>query len=312
MRHLLSISDLDPETLARLVERSNAFASGTAAPRRILEDKVVGIYFRKSSTRTRSAFYTGALRLDAKVYPLGPNDLQITTGETIGDTARVLAGYLDGLVIRTNESLSEMRDLARQDEMAIINALSEESHPTQALADLSTIREAFGRLADVHVLYLGEGNSTAHALLMAVSRVPRMRITFLTPEGFGLSDEAFEEARPIAARSGAEVEQHHSLERIPRRVDVVYTSRWQTMGVSRGPAGDWRERFRPYAVTRELMERVSHAGTVFLHDLPAVRGEDVSSEVLDGPQSRAWRQARHKMWSAMAVLEWCIAGGSAR
>lgn len=307
MRHLLSIEDLDPSELERLVERSNAFASGSVQTRRILDGKVVGIYFRRTSTRTRSAFYTGALRLGALVYPMGPNDLQLATGETIGDTTRVLCGYLDGLVIRTNDPVAEMRELASQDEMAIINALSAESHPTQALADLSTMREHFGRLSGLHVLYLGEGNSTAHALLMSVARTPGMRISFFTPANFGLSGAALEEARPFARAAGSHFEQHHSLERLPSKVDVVYTSRWQTMGVVKGGDPNWRDHFLPFAVTRALMQRVSHPGTIFLHDLPAVRGEDVESEVLDGAQSRAWRQARHKMFSAMAVMEWCIA-----
>lgn len=305
MRHLLAISDLTPDDLVRLTERANAFASGSVDTWRILERKVVGVYFRVTSTRTRSAFQVGALRLGARVYPLGPNDLQLNTGETIGDTARVLAGYLDGLVIRTNQSLAEMRALAGQDEMAIVNALSAESHPTQALADLSTIREAFGRLEGIRLLYVGEGNSSAHALLMAFSRIPNTKIVFATPSGYGLPQTAFDEAQPFAAASRSEFEQVHSLEEVPAEVDVVYTTRWLTMGVQR--PGDWHASFRPFKVTQALVERVAHPETIFMHDLPAMREEDVESAVLDGPRSWAWRQARHKMFSAMAVLEWCVA-----
>jgi len=117
----------------------------------------------------------------------------------------------------------------------------------------------------------------------------------------------YEKARRFAAESGSSLEQHHDIRSLPSGVDVVYATRWQTMG---GPKADanWKERFRPYSVTQELMARVSKpSGTIFLHDLPAVRGDDVAAEVLDGPQSRAFRQAEHKLTSAMAVLSWCLA-----
>lgn len=304
MRHLLSLADLESSALIHLVDRAVEIA-GSAAALPSLIGKVIGIYFRVSSTRTRSAFSTAALRLGARIVTYGPADLQVVTGETLGDTSRVLSGYLDGLVIRTNESLAEMREIARhQDEMAVVNALSEDAHPTQALADLATLREAFGSLDGIHVLYLGEGNSTARSLVTAVARIPGMKITLVTPEGFGLPAAVFEQSRRLAAQIGSEVDQHHRHDRLPHGVDAVYTSRWQTMGVPR--AGDWLQHFQPYSVTAQVMTEVSKEGTVFLHDLPAVRGQDVADEVLDGPRSFAWRQARYKMWSAMAVLEWCL------
>jgi ornithine carbamoyltransferase len=133
-----------------------------------------------------------------------------------------------------------------------------------------------------------------------------MRLTVVTPEGYGLPASVVEAAHRIAGQSGGLVEQHHSMEMLPNRVDVVYTTRWQTMGVPKTDP-DWKPKFKPYAVTPAVMERVSKGNkTIFLHDLPAVRGLDVLDEVLDGPQSRAFRQARHKLHSAMAVLEWCV------
>jgi len=305
MRHLLSLSELAPGTLSYLVNRSLAMASGGGA--RPLEGKIVGIYFRKSSTRTRTSFTVGALRLGAQTASYGPNDLQIVTGETIQDTARVLSGFLDILVIRTNESPEEMKALAAQDRMAVVNAMSEDEHPTQAIADLSAIHEALGRLDGVHILYLGEGNNTAAALALAVAQTPGMRLTLVTPEGYGVERGVLETAGTFARASGSRVEQHHSMERLPEGVDVVYTTRWQTMGEPKADP-DWRVRFEPYRVTPEVMARVSKPDqTIFLHDLPAMRGAEVLDEVLDGPQSRAFRQAQHKLFSAMAVLEWCAA-----
>jgi ornithine carbamoyltransferase len=308
VRHVLSIADLDARDLRHLVERSVDFGSGRAADARPLAGRIVGIYFRKTSTRTRTSFTSAAIRLGASTIAFGPADLQIATGETLEDTARTLSGYLNILVIRTNESMEEMRTWATvQDEMAIVNALTEDEHPTQAIADLGTLLEAFGRLHGLHVLYLGEGNSTAAALALLMASLPEMRLTLVTPEEYGLPAPQLERAWKLAAETGSLIEQHHDMAALPRHVDAVYTSRWQTMGVVKGETA-WRERFAPYKVTAEVMARVSRAsGTIFLHDLPAVRGEDVDDEVLDGAQSLAWRQARYKQFGAMAVLEWCLA-----
>lgn len=307
IRHLLSITELGVDELASLVNRSVTFASGEAGRSRSLEGKSVGIYFTGTSTRTRTSFTIAALRSGADTITYGPRDLQIVTGETIADTARVLAGFLDALVIRTNDSIAEMRAFAEQDEMAIINAMSDGEHPTQAIADLSTLKETFGRLDDIHVLYLGEGNNTAASLALAVSLTPGMRLTLVTPQGYGLPNAVFETASYLARQNGARIEAHHDVTRLPVDVDAVYTTRWQTMGVPKAEIG-WEEKFKPFAVSAELMARASKPTTIFLHDLPAVRGADVFDEVLDGPQSRAFRQARHKLFSAMSVLEWCIVG----
>jgi ornithine carbamoyltransferase len=274
---------------------------------RPLKGKIVGIYFRRSSTRTRTAFTVGAIHLGAKTISYGPDDLQITTGETIADTARVLSGFIDALVVRTNGPFEEIKTFASQNDMAVINAMSENEHPTQAIADLATLREEFGRLDDLHLLYLGEGNNTAVALALAVGITPGMQLTVVTPEGYGLPQGVLEKAAALAKMNGAFVEQHHDMDNLPKRVDAVYTTRWQTMGVPRTDP-NWVEKFEPYRVTPEVMSRVSKpSGTIFLHDLPAVRGWDVLDEVIDGPQSRALRQARHKLSSAMAILESCVA-----
>jgi ornithine carbamoyltransferase len=290
-----------------MIDESLKIAAGDAGRTKPLAGMIAGIYFRGTSTRTRTAFTVGALKLGASIITYGPDDLQIKTGETIQDTARVLSGYLDILVIRTNASIAEMNALAAQDRMAVVNAMSENEHPTQAIADLVTIKEALGRL-DVHVLYIGEGNNSAAALALAVSMTPRMRLTVITPEGYGITPAVLETARRLALEHGSSIEQHHDINNLPREVDVVYTTRWQTMGVPKADP-DWLEQFKPYSVTKALMAQVSKPSgrTIFLHDLPAVRGMEVTDEVLDGSQSRAFRQAEHKLNSAMAVLSWCVA-----
>ncbi len=305
-KHVLSLAEIGPRNLARLLDYSMDIVSGRKGGERPLEGKVVGIYFRGTSTRTRTAFTVAALKLGGSVITYGPQELQINTGETVADTGRVLSGYLDAIVIRTNGPLDEMKAFAAQDKMAVVNAMSEDEHPTQAIADLVTIREAFGRLDDVHILYLGEGNNSAAALALAVALTPGMSLTLVTPEGYGVPDAVLETANDLARQNHSRVEQHHRMDLLPRQVDVVYTTRWQTMGVPKADP-DWREKFDPYRVTEEVMGRVSkNSGTIFLHDLPAIRGSEVVNEVLDGPQSLAFRQAEHKLTSAIAVLNWCV------
>lgn len=307
-RHVLSIADLSTEILLRLVDDGVAIARGAWDAHKPLAGKVVGIYFKKSSTRTRTSFTVGAMKLGASTISYGPNDLQIVTGETLQDTARVLANYLDALVIRTNEPIAEMRALAGQGRlsiMSIINAMSDNEHPTQAIADLVALKEAFGRLEGLHVLYIGEGNNTTAALALAFGMLPGMRLTIITPEGYGVPADIIDQARGFAVHTGSSIEQHHAMDAIPQGVDVVYTTRWLTMGVQKKD-DDWLDRFRPYTVTPAVMTRASKPGTMFMHDLPAMRGYEVVDEVLDGPQSIAFRQAYHKMTSAMAVLHWCV------
>jgi ornithine carbamoyltransferase len=306
-RCVLSILDLAPEEVLALCRRAIRIKRAPAAPQ-TLRDRTVGVYFRKTSTRTRTGFTLAASRLGAATVCFGPDDLQTNTGETVEDTARVLAGYLDVLVMRTNESVDEMKTFAASGRMAVVNALSADEHPTQALADLTTMLEHFGRLEGLSLLYCGEGNKTAAALALAMSRVPRMHLTLATPAGYGLGRGALDTARTLAAAHGASIDEVHDIAAVPRGVDVVYTSRWQEMGVNK-PDPDWRRSFAPFRVTRALMDRAGGSSAVFMHDLPAVRGEDVDDDVLDGPRSLAWVQAQHKMFSAMSVLEWCGAGG---
>lgn len=302
MRSLITLPDVSGADIAGIVEQAVKLADRPSPPA-TLSGRAVGIYFRRSSTRTRTSFWRAATMLGAAVVTFGPDDLQLTTGESLADTARVLGGYLDILVVRTNDELAELRELDSAGGPAIVNALTRREHPTQALADLTTLREEFGELSGRHVLYIGEGNSTARALVQATAMTPGLRLTLVTPPGYGLEEGDFTEARRLGAEPGRVV-QLHAVPVPDEPVDAVYTSRWQTMGVSKDDPG-WLTAFEPFRVTGELFDQVGDAHTVFLHDLPAIRGQEVTDEVLDGARSRAWRQSYHKMTSAMAVLEWC-------
>ncbi|GIH80817.1 ornithine carbamoyltransferase [Planobispora longispora] len=308
-RHLLTLADLTAADLDRLVERGCAIAAqvraGDPALAGTLHGRVAGVYFTRTSTRTRTAFSSAALRLGAGLIAYGPGDLQLNTGETIEDTGRVLSGMLDVLVVRTAGPVAEMAALAAQRRMAVVNAMSAEEHPTQALADLTTMRARFGALPGLRVLYVGEGNNTAAALSLALTRYPGTELHLRTPPGYGLPPATALKAEEYGAAGGALLVERHDMARLPQRVDVVYTTRWQTTGTTK-PDPDWRAAFAPFQVNETLMDRYPDA--LFLHDLPAHRGEEVTAGVLDGPRSVAFEQAENKLYSAMAVLEWAAGG----
>ncbi|MFC5184949.1 ornithine carbamoyltransferase [Actinomadura harenae] len=304
-RHLISLTDLADEDLVRIVRRGVDHAAGHTRSERTLTGAIVGTYFRKTSTRTRTAFTSGALRLGAQVIPYGPDDLQLNTGESVEDTGRVFASMLDAVVARTAGPPAELRAMAGQRRMAVVNAMTSDEHPTQALADLTTLRGRFGDIEDLHVLYVGEGNNTAAALALALTRFAGARLELRTPPGYGLDEGLLARARETAAAHGASIEERHDMDDRSRNVDVVYTTRWQTTGTSK-PDPDWRTVFEPFRVTAALWDASPKA--VFMHDLPAHRGEEVDADVLDGPASIAFTQAENKLYSAMAVLEWCLRG----
>ncbi|WP_328345688.1 ornithine carbamoyltransferase [Micromonospora sp. NBC_00421] len=302
-RHLISIDDLSDDQLRWIVQRGAEYSRGAVGADRPLSGRVVGVLFRRTSTRTRTAFSAGALRLGAGLVTYGPDDLQLNTGESVEDTGTVLSGMLDVLVARTAGPEAELRAYAAQKQMSVVNAMSAVEHPTQALADLTTIVRHFGRVEGVRVLYVGEGNNTASALTLALSRYPGTELHLRTPPGYGVGQRYLDQAAASARHSGARVEQRHDLSALPP-VDVVYTTRWQTTGSTK-PTPDWRTAFAPFQVDEALLAAVPDA--VFMHDLPAHRGEEVTAAVLDGPASIAFTQAENKYHSARAVLEWCAA-----
>lgn len=303
MRNLISLADLTPAELDRIVRRAVFFGrSGT--DRRSLDGKQVGIHFRKSSTRTRTSFWSAATRLGADVITFGPSELQLSTGETVEDTARVLGQYLDALVVRTNEDVEEIRQLGSSPDLAVVNALSLDEHPTQAIADLATLTERFGSLDGLHLLVAGEGNSSGAALALAAALSPGLRLTLLCPSGYEVPKDKLDLADELAGGQ-APITQVTSPDEVEGPVDAVYTSRWQTMGVPKANP-DWLRDFEGFQIDDAFLDRFGGPDTVFLHDLPAVRGQEVTDAVLDGPRSVAWRQAYHKMTAAMAVLEWCV------
>ncbi|MFF7367580.1 ornithine carbamoyltransferase [Streptomyces tricolor] len=299
-RGLFTLAEMAPERLHRLVARSVRLFRDRGAHDRPLRDRVVGVLFTRTSTRTRTAFQSATVRLGGTPVAYGPGDLQLNTGESVADTGRVLGAMLDLLVARTAGPLAELRELSRAGGLPVVNAMAAEEHPTQGVCDLAVLSLAFGDLSGIRLLYVGEGNNTATALAHGLAAVSGAEVTFATPPGYGLPAGALATARANAKAAGARIEEIHALTDAPAEVDVVYTTRWQTTGTSK-PDPSWREAFRPFHVDGPLLARWPRA--LFLHDLPAHRGDEVAGEVLDGPRSLAWTQAAMKLPSAMAVLE---------
>lgn len=297
---LLTLSSLDRTRIEELAARSVELYDDPRRHRAPLSGRVLGILFTKTSTRTRTAFTVGTVRLGGVPIAYGPGDLQTNTGETLHDTARVLGSMLDGLVVRTAGPLRELREIAEAGELPVVNAMTAEEHPTQGISDLAVLLQVFGSLQSRSVLYVGEGNNTAAALAHGLSALPGSHVTFATPEGYGLDPQVLHDAAKRAAESDGRVVETHDLGELPDDVDVVYTTRWQTTGTTKA-LPDWRERFRPFYVNETFLSRWPRAR--FMHDLPAHRGEEVSGAVLEGPRSIAWIQAKMKLASAMAVLE---------
>jgi ornithine carbamoyltransferase len=307
---LLSIANLDNEALAELLRLTLDFATQPESHTGMLRNRRIGLLFAKTSTRTRLSFWRAATELGAHTIFLDAGALQTNTGESWADTGRVLAQYLDALVIRTNGLIEDMHEIA-EEMPATINAMSSCEHPTQALSDYAAIHEAFGRTEGLSLAYLGEGNNTAAALALLFSRVRGFRCSFYCPAGYGLKERTASIATDFAARSGAFVRFSNEVPKNPEPADIVYTTRWQTMGVPHAEE-NWRAILAPFRVDAALFERFRRPrGSVFMHDLPAVRGDEVSGEVLDGPRSIAIRQSFHKTSGAAGALLWSLSGQTA-
>jgi ornithine carbamoyltransferase len=302
-KNLISLNDLSDEDIYQIIDCGLDYANGTIKNKRPLNGLIIGIYFRKTSTRTRTSFSSAALRLGAQIISYGPNDLQENTGETIEDTANVLSMMLDGIVARTAGPRKEMEILGSHKNMAVINAMSEDEHPTQALADLTTMLQHFGYISGLRILYLGEGNNTATALTLSIPRFSGTELFLCTPPGYGIPKETMIKAQKYAASHGSFINESHTLENLPKDIDIIYTTRWQTTGTNK-PDPNWKEVFAPFKVSQELLNKYPDA--IFMHDLPAHRGEEVDAVVLDGSKSIAFKQAGNKLNSACAILEWCL------
>jgi len=300
-RHFLTISDLSRDELIGVLDRADELKAlrGTPAHPKPLEGKSIAIVFEKASTRTRLSFEVGIHELGAHPVTLISKDTQLGRGEPIEDTARMLSRYVHAAVYRTFGH-DRLEALARHATIPVVNGLSDEYHPVQLLADMMTIRESFGDSLDgLRVAWVGDGNNMAHSWI-ASAAVAGFELVLACPQGYQPDAQVVSDARA----QGAKIELVEKRDDALDGASVVTTDVWASMG-QEGEADQRQKAFAGFIVDDEAMKRAA-ADAIFLHCLPAHRGEEVSASVIDGPQSRVWDEAENRLHTQKALLEWLI------
>ncbi|MFQ5599966.1 MAG: ornithine carbamoyltransferase [Candidatus Krumholzibacteriia bacterium] len=299
-RSFISIHEYSSEELQTILRVASRLKDElrTHTPHPLLVGQTLGMVFQKSSTRTRVSFEVGMSQLGGRALFLSSSDLQLGRGETIADTARVLGRYLNGIMARTYAH-SDVEDLARYSGVPVINGLSDLLHPCQAMADLLTVQEKKGHLEGLALAYLGDSNNVTHSLLQAGARMG-MRVRVGSPSGYQPQPQILERARQMARSSGAEILVTEDPVEAVRGVDVIYTDTWASMGQE----VEHEERvraLRSYQVNTELL---SHAAddVLFMHCLPAHRGEEVTDDVMDSVRSVVFDEAENRLHVQKAIL----------
>jgi len=269
-----------------------------AIAHQLLPGKTLGLLFQKPSTRTRVSFEAGMNQLGGHALILPMGDIQLSHGETVSDTARVLSRYLDGIVIRTYDH-AIVEEWAAEASMPVINGLTDHSHPCQALSDLLTIQEVKGQLKGVRLAYVGDGNNVANSLIEAGVKMG-MHVAVGCPVGYQPDQQVIDRARVEAEATGASIEVFDNPQVAVKEADVVYTDVWISMGREREQARRLRA-LSSYQLNARLLQRAKPDAAV-MHCLPAHRGEEIAPDVLDGPQSVVIKQAENRLHMQKAIL----------
>lgn len=301
LKDLLRTSDLSKADIEKLLTTARKFAEKPLRAKKTLAKQTVAIYMTKSSTRTRIASETAVAHLGGSPIFLRSDDLQIGRGETISDTAKIISGFCSALIVRTFAQ-SDVEELGKYASIPVINALTDDDHPTQLLADWVTIREKFGEdLTGRKFVYIGDGNNVAAAWLIMGARMGA-HVVVATPAGkWAPKQSVVAEAMKIAESSGGRVEVLTDPKAAASGASAIYTDVWMSMGDSEADRSEKIAALTPYAVTSDLM-KLTVADSIFMHCLPAHRGEEVSAEVIDGEKSVVWRQAYHRRTTIQALL----------
>jgi ornithine carbamoyltransferase len=292
-RDFLAVTDLARDEIVRLCDLAGRMKAG-AYRDKPLTGKTLAMIFAKSSTRTRVSFEVGTYQLGGQALFLSSRDMQLGRGEPVADTARVLSRYVSGIMIRTFEH-GEVEELARAATIPVINGLTDLSHPCQVLADLFTVREALGGWEGKRVAWVGDGNNMANSWIEA-AQILGFELRLACPEGYEPSRTIFERAQA----AGACLLMTEVPEEAVEGAHVVNTDVWASMG-QETEAQARRNAFKGYTVDAELM-KVADPAAIFLHCLPAHRGEEVTNDVIEGPQSRVWDEAENRLHVQKALL----------
>ena len=300
-RHLTSLLDLSPEQTGRVLDLADEVKKNPGKYTSGLAGKSVAMIFAKQSTRTRISFEVGIHQLGGQALALstsGGTGMQMGRGETIHDTAKVLSRYLHAIVIRTFAQ-AQVDGLAEHGSIPVINALTDLYHPCQALADLQTIRERLGKTEGKSLVYVGAGNNVAHSLMLAGPRAG-LDVVVACPDSLRPKQTVLDRARADASKAGTRVAVETELEDAIKGADVVYTDTWVSMG-EEDEAKALRKTLESFQVTPDVM-RATGKDAIFLHCLPAHRGEEVVDEVMDGPWSAVFDQAENRLHAQKALL----------
>ena len=301
MKDLLRTQDLSRDDVEMLLSTAAEFAADPLKSRDALAHKTVAIYMTKPSTRTRLASETAVAHLGGTPIFIRGDELQLGRGETIADTARIISGYCSALIVRTFAQ-ADVNELGAHASIPVINALTDDDHPTQLLADWLTIRETFGKdISGRKFVYLGDGNNMSHAWL-TMGAIMGAHVVVATPSGSWAPDaQVVAEAQKIAARSGGRIEVLNDPEVAAKDASVLYTDVWMSMGDPESERAEKMSALAPFAVTENLMN-LTVPDSIFMHCLPAHRGEEVASAVIDGPKSVIWREAFHRRTTIQSIL----------
>ena len=301
MKDLLRTADLSRADVELLLNTAADFATNPLRSNTALANKSVAIYMTKPSTRTRLASETAVAHLGGTPIFIRGDELQLGRGETIADTARIISGYCDALIIRTFAQ-SDVDELGANASVPVINGLTDDDHPTQLLADWVTIRENFGSdVAGRKFVYLGDGNNMAHAWL-TMGAIMGAHVVAATPAGaWAPNADVVAHAKAIAATTGAIVEVTNDPEAAAKDASVLYTDVWMSMGDPEAERIEKTKALSPFAVSQQLMD-LTVKDSIFMHCLPAHREEEVATSVIDGPKSVIWREAFHRRTTIQALL----------
>jgi ornithine carbamoyltransferase len=303
-RNVLTLDELGPEGMRAVLDLTARLKREPEAFRNRLAGGRVGMLFEKPSTRTRVSFESAAWMLGMLPIVLRPDELQLGRGETIADTARALSLYLDALTVRVASQVS-LEELAAAASIPVINALTHEHHPCQALADVLTIEEELGSIAGATVAFIGDGDNVCQSLIEAAG-LGGFELRVATPPGYEPSDAILARARERGRASGGSIVLSHDPAEAVRGADAVYADVWTSMG-DEAERESRKAGFAGFTVDRSMM-RLASRRAIFLHCLPAHRGEEVTNEVIDGPASRVWPQAANRLHTETALLYAILAG----
>ena len=300
MKDLLRTDDLTRSQVETLLATARDFAKDPFRSASALANKTVAIYMTKPSTRTRLASETAVAHLGGTPIFLRGDELQIGRGETISDTAKIISQFASALIIRTYKQ-NDVDQLGAAASIPVINALTDADHPTQLLADWVVITEKFGSdYSNRKLVYLGDGNNMANSWLL-MGALMGAHVVAVTPPGkFSVNEEVIKRAENLAKSTGGKIEISHDIDSV-KDASVLYTDVWLSMGDSETERSERIKALTPYAVTEELME-LALKDAIFMHCLPAHRGEEVAANVIDGGRSVVWQQAFHRRTTIQALL----------